>query len=110
MTATRPTLSASWNSGTTRLRGKHSTLPIHSSLPHRALNGWNGWTHSLEAPEFATISPGRSSCKVSGDMFSSVWVVPQQGIKQHLETYSLMITKSVDGGYRVARRFSGTFR
>src|ERR1700694_804864 len=53
MTASRPTPSASWSSGTTRLRGKHSTLRIHSWLPHGALNGSNGWTHSLEAREFA---------------------------------------------------------
>jgi hypothetical protein len=36
-----------------RLRGKHSTLRIHSWPPHRALNGSNGWTHSLGAREFA---------------------------------------------------------
>src|ERR1700694_990981 len=53
MTASRPTPSASWSSGTTRLRGKHSTLRIHSWLPHGALNGSNGWTHNLEAREFA---------------------------------------------------------
>src|ERR1700687_5574018 len=53
MTASRPTPSASWSSGTTRLRGKHSTLRIHSWLPHGALNGSNGWTHSLEARECA---------------------------------------------------------
>jgi putative oxidoreductase len=23
-------------------------LPIHSRLPHRALNGWNGWTHKMD--------------------------------------------------------------
>src|SRR5579863_2898742 len=51
MTASRPTPSASWSSGTTRLRGKHSTLRIHSWLPHGALNGSNGWTHNLEARE-----------------------------------------------------------
>src|SRR5580700_4044428 len=51
MTANRPTPSASWSSGTTRSRGKHSTLPIHSWLPHGALNGSNGWTHNLEARE-----------------------------------------------------------
>ncbi len=28
----------------TRLRGKHSTLRIHSWLPRGALNGSNGWT------------------------------------------------------------------
>ena len=39
--------------GTTRLRGKHSTLRIHSWLPHGALNGSNGWTHNFEAREFA---------------------------------------------------------
>ena len=32
----------------TRLRGKHSTLPIRSRLLHRALNGSNGWTHNIE--------------------------------------------------------------
>jgi hypothetical protein len=37
----------------TRLRGKHSTLRIRSWLPHGALNGSNGWTHNLEAREFA---------------------------------------------------------
>jgi hypothetical protein len=35
------------------LRGKHSTLRIHSWLPHGALNGSNGWTHNLQAREFA---------------------------------------------------------
>jgi two-component system, LytTR family, response regulator len=29
------------------LRGKHSTLRIHSWLPHGALNGSDGWTHNL---------------------------------------------------------------
>jgi putative oxidoreductase len=29
-------------------------LRIHSWLPHRALNGSNGWIHNLEAKEFAT--------------------------------------------------------
>ena len=29
----------------TRLRGKHSTLRIHSRLPHFALNGSNGFPH-----------------------------------------------------------------
>jgi putative oxidoreductase len=29
-------------------------LRIHSWLPHFALNGSNGWTHNLEAREFAT--------------------------------------------------------
>src|SRR6202795_2855909 len=53
MTASRPAPLASWSSGTTRLRGKHSTLRIHSWLPHGALNGSNGWTHNLEAREFA---------------------------------------------------------
>src|ERR1700688_2053620 len=53
MTASPPTPGASWSSGTTRLRGKHSTLRIHSWLPHGALNGSNGWTHNLEAREFA---------------------------------------------------------
>src|ERR1700693_4387864 len=53
MTVSRPTPLASWNSGTTRLRGKHSTLRIHSWLPHGALNGSNGWTHNLAAREFA---------------------------------------------------------
>src|SRR5271169_5242528 len=43
-------------SGATRLRGKYSTLRIHSWLPHRALNGSNGWTHNLEAREFANDS------------------------------------------------------
>jgi len=28
-------------------------LRIHSWLPHGALNGSNGWTHNLEAREFA---------------------------------------------------------
>ncbi len=28
-------------------------MRIHSWLPHGALNGSNGWTHNLEAPEFA---------------------------------------------------------
>ncbi|MGB7462983.1 MAG: DoxX family protein [Candidatus Acidiferrum sp.] len=28
-------------------------MPIHSWLPHGALNGSNGWTHALEAREFA---------------------------------------------------------
>jgi hypothetical protein len=37
----------------TRLRGKHSTSPIHSWLPHGVLNGSNGWTHNLGAREFA---------------------------------------------------------
>src|SRR5580704_17633257 len=45
MTTSRPTPSASWNSTATRLRGKHSTLRIHSWLPHFARNGSNGWTH-----------------------------------------------------------------
>src|SRR5580693_1152502 len=53
MTPSRPTPSASWSSGATRLRGKHSTLRIHSWLPHGALNGSNGWTHNLEGREFA---------------------------------------------------------
>src|SRR5271166_4525029 len=53
MTASRLAPSASWSSGTTRLRGKHSTLRIHSWLPHGALNGSNGWTHNLETREFA---------------------------------------------------------
>src|SRR5260370_10574515 len=53
MTASRPKPRASWSSGTTSLRGKHSTLRIHSWLPHGALNGSNGWTHNLEAREFA---------------------------------------------------------
>src|SRR5271169_6520629 len=35
----------------TRLRGRHSTLRIHSWLPHGALNGSNGWRHNREAPE-----------------------------------------------------------
>ena len=30
---------------------EHSTLRIHSWLPHGALNGSNGWTHNLEARE-----------------------------------------------------------
>ena len=30
-----------------RLRGKPSTLRIHSWLPQGALNGWNGWIHKL---------------------------------------------------------------
>ena len=41
---------------TTRLRGKHSILRIHSWLPPGALNGSNGWTHNLEAREFANDS------------------------------------------------------
>src|SRR5208337_3842963 len=49
MTASRLAPSASWSSKATRLRGKHSTLRIHSWLPHGALNGSNGWTHNLEA-------------------------------------------------------------
>src|ERR1700683_3303399 len=53
MTASRPIRLASWSSGTKRLPGKHSTLRIHSWLPHGALNGSNGWTHNLEAREFA---------------------------------------------------------
>ena len=36
---------------------KHSTLPIHSRLPHSALNGSNACPHNLEAREFATTSP-----------------------------------------------------
>ena len=32
-----------------KVAGKHNTLPIHSRLPHFALNGSNGWTHNLEA-------------------------------------------------------------
>jgi hypothetical protein len=51
MTASPPTPSASWSSAATRWRGKHSTLRTHSRLPHGALNGWNGWTHSLEVRE-----------------------------------------------------------
>jgi hypothetical protein len=31
-------------------------LPIHSWLPHGALNGSNGWTHNLEAREFANAA------------------------------------------------------
>src|ERR1700729_665613 len=57
MTASRPTLSALWSSGTARLHGKRSTLRIHSWLPHGALNGSNGWTHNLEAREFADSHP-----------------------------------------------------
>src|ERR1700683_56100 len=56
MTASRPTPLASWSSGATRLRGKHSTLRIHSWLPHFALNGSNGWTHNLEARESANAT------------------------------------------------------
>ena len=56
-TASRPTPSASWSSGETRLRGKHSTLRIHSWLPHRALNGSNGWTHNLERRENSLTTP-----------------------------------------------------
>src|SRR5271169_5085876 len=47
MTAIRPTPGASWSSGVARLRGKHSTLRIHSWLPRLALNGSNGWAHNL---------------------------------------------------------------
>src|SRR5579863_954379 len=32
---------------------KHNTLRIHSWLPHFARHGSNGWTHNLEAGEFA---------------------------------------------------------
>jgi hypothetical protein len=39
------------------LRGKHSTLPIHSWLPRGALNGSNGSTHDLEEREFAERPP-----------------------------------------------------
>src|ERR1700692_5015826 len=53
MTASHPTPRASWSSRATRLRGKHSILRTHSWLPHRALNGSNGWTHNHEAREFA---------------------------------------------------------
>jgi hypothetical protein len=35
-----------------KVRGKHSTLRIHSWLPQGALNGSNGWTDNLEAREF----------------------------------------------------------
>jgi hypothetical protein len=40
-------------SGTTRLRGKHSILRIHSWAPQGELNGSNGWAHNLEARELA---------------------------------------------------------
>lgn len=36
-----------------KVRGKHSTLRIHSWHLHGALNGSNGWPHNLEAREFA---------------------------------------------------------
>src|SRR5208337_655711 len=59
MTASRLAPSASWSSGATRSRGKHSTLRIHSWLPHFALNGSNGWTHNLDAREFANDDGGQ---------------------------------------------------
>ena len=40
-----------------KVRGKHSTLRIHSWLPRRALNGSNGWTHNPKAREFANAPP-----------------------------------------------------
>ena len=41
-----------------RLRGKHSTLRIHSRLPHFALNGSNGCPHNLEAETDGGITGG----------------------------------------------------
>src|SRR4029077_14993739 len=37
------TVSITWSSVVTRLRGKHNTLRIHSWLSRRALNGSNAW-------------------------------------------------------------------
>jgi len=36
-----------------KVAGEQNTLPIHSRLPHFALNGSNGWTHNLEVRESA---------------------------------------------------------
>src|SRR6266481_7550857 len=65
MTASRLTPSASWSSKATRLRGKHSTLRIHSWLPHGVLNGSNGWSNNVDAREFAkdTICGSQHNCR-----------------------------------------------
>src|SRR5260370_34005273 len=70
MTASRLTPSASWSSKATRLRGKDSTLRIHSWLPHRALNRSNGWTNNFEAREFGddtTICRLQHTCRDQRD-------------------------------------------
>ena len=40
------------NAWLNQLRQVRAAPRIHSWLPHRALNGSNGWTHSLEARKF----------------------------------------------------------
>jgi hypothetical protein len=40
------------------MRGKHSTLRIHSLLRRGVLNGPNGWTHNPEVREFANDTVG----------------------------------------------------